>query len=171
MSQRKMHRSVRTLVVLMSAVLTACTVPSVPPEPVAPVTVAPEPTHPACVEASANNPVTGNWLTKHKQKGVVGEIRVLFTLQADGSMAYTEQVKRPNKPSQGLNESGCWQASGNTLVLSTQESNGVETEPGDPIYQQNYRILKVAGDKLELRTAEGLVYKLTRMSPGYRLPF
>lgn len=171
MSQLKMHRSVRTLVVLLSAVVAACTVPPAPPEPVAPAVVAPEPTHPACVPATANNPVTGNWLSKHKQKGVAGEIRVLFTLQADGTMAYTEQVKRPNKPSQGLNESGCWQASGDQVVLSTQESNGVVIEPGDPIYQHSYRILKLAGDKLELRTEEGLVYKLTRMSPGYRLPF
>lgn len=166
----KVYKPARSLAVLVSVVLTACAVPSQPPVS-APEPAAPVATHPACVPAAPGSTVAGNWLSKHKQKGVAGEMRVLFTLQADGRMAYTEQVKRPNKPSQGLNESGCWQASGNQLVLNTQESHGVETEPGDPIYQHTYTILAMTADKLELRTEEGLVYRLTRMSPGYRLPF
>lgn len=154
---------------LASVLLSACAVK--PPAP-APQAQAPaKPAHPACQPAAAGEALTGNWLSKHRQKGVVGELRTLFTLQADGSMAYTEQVKRPNKPSQGLNESGCWKREGNALILDTQESNGVITEPGDPIYQNRYTIVSVTARNLVLRSQDGATYRLTRMSPGYRLPF
>lgn len=171
MNKLSIYRSVRWVAMTTTVFLAACTVT---PPPSAPASVATEPAapvHPECKPAAAGNQISGNWLSKYKQQGVAGELRVLFTLQADGKMAYTEQVKRPSKPSQGLSESGCWTQQGNQLVLSTQESNGVQTEPGDPIYQNTYTVLSLAGDKLELRTAEGIVYKLTRMSPGYRLPF
>lgn len=154
---------------LASVLLSACAVK--PPAP-APQAQAPaKPAHPACQPVAAGEALTGNWLSKHRQKGVVGELRTLFTLQADGSMAYTEQVKRPNKPSQGLNESGCWKREGNALILDTQESNGVITEPGDPIYQNSYTIVSVTARNLVLRSQDGATYRLTRMSPGYRLPF
>jgi len=163
-----LRRSSRTAL-LASVLLSACAVK--PPAP-APQAQAPaKPAHPACQPAAAGEALTGNWLSKHRQKGVVGELRTLFTLQADGSMAYTEQVKRPNKPSQGLNESGCWKREGNALILDTQESNGVITEPGDPIYQNSYTIVSVTARNLVLRSQDGATYRLTRMSPGYRLPF
>ncbi len=154
---------------LASVLLSACAVkpPAPAPKPAEPA----KPVHPACQPAAANDALVGNWLSKHRQKGVVGELRTLFTLQPDGTMAYTEQVKRPNKPSQGLSESGCWSRQNNALVLDTQESNGVITEPGDPIYQNSYAIVSVTARTLVLRGQDGATYRLTKMSPGYRLPF
>lgn len=154
---------------LASVLLSACAVKPPVPAPKAPEPA--KPVHPACQPAAANDGLVGNWLSKHKQKGVVGELRTLFTLQPDGTMAYTEQVKRPNKPSQGLSESGCWIRHNNALVLDTQESNGVITEPGDPIYQNSYAIVSVTARNLVLRGQDGATYRLTKMSPGYRLPF
>lgn len=128
-------------------------------------------TPPACTPVSEAEPLLGNWLAVHSQKGVSGELRTLFTLQADGTMAYTEQLKRKGKPSQGLSETGCWYRDGQDLVLKTQESYGVLVELNDPIYTNRYAVISIEEKLLRLTTPFGVKITARRMSPGYRLPF
>ena len=125
----------------------------------------------ACTPVSDTEPLLGNWLAVRSQKGVVGELRTLFTLHVDGTMAYTEQLKRKGKPSQGLSETGCWYRQGQDLVLQTQKSHGVLVELNDPIYTNRYAVISVEPDMLRLTTPEGAKIMARRMSPGYRLPF
>jgi|GEM_PF-559027 len=129
------------------------------------------PTPPDCQPAAEDDPVVGNWLNKRQQKGVTGELRTLFTLKADGSMLFTEQLKRPRQPSQGINESGCWSREGQSVVLRTYTSNGVPVDIDDPIYTNRYRIGALQTDELLLIDAFGQELRTQRTSPGYRLPF
>lgn len=145
----------------------ACTAPSPQQAPKDEV----QPTVPECRPAAEQEPLVGNWLNKRQEKGVTGELRTLFTLKADGSMLFTEQLKRPRQPSQGLNETGCWYREGNELILHTYTSNGVPVDAEDPIYTNRYRILSVEQEQLDLRSAQGLELRTQRSSPGYRLPF
>lgn len=145
----------------------ACTAPSPQHAPKGEV----QPTVPECRPAAEQEPLVGNWLNKRQEKGVTGELRTLFTLKADGSMLFTEQLKRPRQPSQGLNETGCWYREGNELILHTYTSNGVPVDAEDPIYTNRYRILSVEQEQLDLRSAQGLELRTQRSSPGYRLPF
>lgn len=126
---------------------------------------------PACQAAAKNDALTGNWLSVRQQKGVNGELRTLFTLNQDGTMAYTELLKRGRNPSQGLSETGCWTHAEGALVLQTLLSNGAPVSLEDPIYKNSYVVEASAGDSLTLRSAEGARIKARRMSPGYRLPF
>lgn len=128
-------------------------------------------TPPACTPVSETESLLGNWLAVHAQKGVSGELRTLFTLQSDGTMAYTEQLKRQGKPSQGLSETGCWYREGQTLVLKTHESYGVPVELNDPIYTNRYTVISIEEKLLRLTTPVGVKITARRMSPGYRLPF
>ena len=153
-------------VVLLGGVIAACS--SYPPAP----TPAPEPKEAQrCKPVAADEALIGNWLNKRNEPGVMGELRTLFTLKADGQMLYTEQLKRPRQPSQGLSESGCWWREADQLVLKTLNSNGVEVIDEDPIYTNYYTIKHSSADKLRLAGADGLVYDTERTSPGYRLPF
>jgi len=150
---------------LITAVLAAgCAAPR-KPAPAQP----PEP--PACKAPAAHDNVTGNWLSIHRQKGVRGELRTLYTLNPDGTLAYTEQLKRSGKPSQGLSETGCWSRAGSTLELRTLESNGAPVNQKDPIYTNRYTVMSASGDRLVLRSEDGTEINARRMSPGYRLPF
>jgi|SRR5690625_1130776 len=126
---------------------------------------------PECVPPTANEPLVGNWLNKRQEKGVTGELRTLFTLKADGSMLFTEQLKRPRQPSQGINETGCWQRQGQTLVLYTHTSNGVRVDLDDPIYTNRYQVLSVTDNDLNVRSEQGKELRAERTTPGYRLPF
>lgn len=153
-------------VIVLGSVVAACG--SFPP-PSAPIVQAKTPV--GCEAVSADELLVGNWLNKRQEKGVVGELRTLFTLQADGRMLYTEQLKRPRQPSQGLSESGCWWRDGNKLVLQTLESNGVAVDNDDPIYINSYDIQRLNQDKLSLRDGQGQRINTERTSPGYRLPF
>src|SRR3546814_16180142 len=83
-------------------------------------------------------------------------------------MAYTEQLKRGNKPSQGLSETGCWKREGQALVLQTLQSNGMPIDTNDPIYTNRYAVSSLAGSSLAMRHADGSAIKARRMSPGYR---
>lgn len=153
-------------VVALVGVVAACS--SYPPAP----TPAPEPKQTTlCEPVQADHALIGNWLSKRQEKGVAGELRTLFTLKADGQMLYTEQLKRPRQPSQGLSESGCWWLEGSQLVLKTLESHGLAVDAQDPIYTNHYTISHSSADKLRLRSSEGVVYSTERTSPGYRLPF
>src|SRR5690606_37462553 len=96
---------------------------------------------PGCQAAAHGDTLVGNWLSVRKQKGVVGELHSLLTLHADGCMDYTEQLKRGNKPSQGLSETGCWQHKQQTLLVRTLHSNGVPVNLDDPIYINQYTIV------------------------------
>ena len=125
----------------------------------------------ACKAAQPDDPVVGNWLSKRKEEGVVGELRTLFTLHASGEMAYTEQLKRPQQPSQGLAESGCWWREGEVLVLETRESNGSVVDTSDPIFTNRFPVISIEAEKLKLSNPVGSDYELTRTSPCYRLPF
>ena len=143
--------------------LAGCAAPvSAPPTPVAQV--------PKCMAAAAGEPLVGNWLSVRKQKGVAGELRTLYTLNADGAMAYTEQLKRGKNPSQGLDEGGCWRRDRQTLVLQTLESNGAAVNLDDPIYTNRYTIVSASANALTLKAADGATITARRMSPGYRLP-
>ena len=126
---------------------------------------------PSCKPAASNDPLVGNWLSVRKQKGVAGELRTLLTLHADGTMAYSEQLKRGKQPSQGLAEEGCWVHDQKTLTIRTLQSNGMPVNLDDPIYTNQYTIVSSAGQTLSLRDASGASISAKRMSPGYRLPF
>ncbi|MBB5215845.1 hypothetical protein [Parapusillimonas granuli] len=161
-----LRRCRSTAAVCAAALLAACTAPSPAPR----VETKPkEP--PACVPAAANEKVAGNWLSVRTQKGVTGELRTLITLNPDGTMAYTELLKRGKHPSQGLYEAGCWKREQQTLTLQTLTSNGSPVEFDDPIYTNRYTIVSSTDKTLDLRSSEGVLLKGRRMSPGYRLPF
>ncbi|MFA5662940.1 hypothetical protein [Castellaniella sp.] len=146
-------------------VLSACSTTGTGPEDAAvPVTR-------ACTPAAAADPLIGNWLSVSAQAGVAGALRTLYTLNADGSMAYVEQVKRPRQPSQGLYETGCWVHQGQTLILRTQESNGLPVNLDDPIYVNQFQVIRVQPDALHLQGPQAQAIQARRMSPGYRLPF
>ncbi|NYT58159.1 hypothetical protein H0A65_04385 [Alcaligenaceae bacterium] len=146
-----------------AALLAGCAAPSAPP--------APKPEPPRCQAAAAGEMLVGNWLSVRKQKGVAGELRTLFTLHPDGTMAYTEQLKRGKQPSQGLAEAGCWEHDQQTLILRTLESNGAPVSLDDPIYTNRYQIISATDKALSLKDADGTAVTARRMSPGYRLPF
>lgn len=145
--------------------LAGCTTPVSTPEPVA--AAAP----PACQAAAGGEVLVGNWLSVSSQKGVAGTLRTLYTLNADGTMTYVEQVKRPGKPSQGLHESGCWRRDGSQLVLQTLLSNGSPVDISDPIYVNRYQVQQAGATELSMRGAAVGAIRARRMSPGYRLPF
>lgn len=148
------------------AILVAgCTAPVVPEAPPSP------PGPPSCTPAAQADGLTGNWLAVRSQKGVAGELRTLFALQADGTMAYTEQLKRSGKPSQGLSEAGCWEHSSGVLTIQTHESNGYPVDINDPIYTNQYTIVSADDKLLRLKSPDGATITAKRMSPGYRLPF
>lgn len=134
-------------------------------------TAPPEPRIPTCETAAMNDQAIGNWLSVRKQKGVAGELRTLFVLQPDGTMAYTEHLKRGKHPSQGLEETGCWKREGQMLILRTLQSNGSPIPLDDPIYTNRYALVSVTASAITLRAADGVVINARRMSPGYRLPF
>lgn len=163
-----LHTVRKLVVVIVGGLMAACSayVPT-------PISSAPEPqaSQELCQPVAANDTLVGNWLSKRTAKGVVGELRTLFTLKADGSMLYTEQVKRPRQPSQGLTESGCWWREGDQLVLKTLESHGLAVDHNDPIYTNYYSISHSSADKLRLRSRDGITHSTERTSPGYRLPF
>lgn len=123
-----------------------------------------------CTPVAANNILVGNWLSIGSQKGVAGAVRTLYTLNADGSMEFVQQIKRSQMPSQGISETGCWQRNGNVLVIKTDKSNGVPVNLDDPIYTSNYFIVKLDQTELQLKNDTGLLHA-KRMSSGYRLPF
>lgn len=152
-------------VMILGGIVAACT--SFPPPP-----VVKEPEKQlSCTPALTGEPLVGNWISKRQQKGVAGELRTLFTLQSDGRMLYTEQIKRPRQPSQGLSESGCWWRDGDQLVLKTLESNGLPVDVDDPIYENRYTVTHSSADQLRLSGSDGVQHSTTRTSPGYRLPF
>lgn len=153
------------VVVGAAVLLAACATPP------APVPVVSAPAIPSCVAAAANDPLIGNWLSVRSQKGVAGELRTLFTLRADGTMAYTELLKRNKQPSQGLAESGCWHRDQQTVEIQTLESNGVQVNLQDPIYNNRYVIKSVNPKALTLLGPNAQSIKARNMSPGYRLPF
>ncbi len=151
---------------LFTAILVAgCAAPSKTP-PVAPVAQAP-----SCQAAAGNDTVVGNWLSVRREKGVRGELRTLFTLNPNGTMAYTEQLKRGKQPSQGLDETGCWHHDQGALVMRTLESNGAQVNLQDPIYTNTYTVISASADRLTLQSSDGTRINARRMSPGYRLPF
>jgi len=123
----------------------------------------------SCSAAQAGETLVGNWLAVRTQKGVAGELHVLFTLKPDGSMAYVEQLKRGRQPPRMLSETGCWTRSSQQLVLQTTESNGVPVDLNDPIYRNQYQITSAAADRLGLSGAAGTMIA-RRMPADYRLP-
>lgn len=149
----------------LSALLASCALPPTDTPD------AREQTRPACSPSEAADGLIGNWLVVRTQKGVAGELRTLFTLNPDGSMAYTEQLKRPGSPSQGLSETGCWHREDQTLVMRTYESNGLPVDLDDPIYINRYPIVAADEKMLRLSTPEGVTITAGRVSAGYRLPF
>jgi len=151
----------------MGLLVAACTMPLQDQQEPAPQAAVPE----ECTAPAADEPVVGNWINKRQEKGVTGELRTLFTLKADGSMLFTEQLKRPRQPSQGLNESGCWSRDGEHIVLHTYKSNGAAVDIDDPIYTNRYQIISVDADALVLQSETGQQFATQRTSPGYRLPF
>lgn len=145
---------------LAAALVAGCAVPGGSKQP--------EPDPYACRPAAAGDAWVGNWLAVDKRKGVAGELHILMTLQQDGSMAYSEQLKRSGKPPQTLNETGCWQRSGEALVLRTTHSNSVAVEQGDPIYTNEYDTQTRAGQLVMHGHDSAMNFR--RMPDDYRLP-
>jgi hypothetical protein len=150
---------------LAVAMLASC----VSKPPPAPPVVA-SPSEQRCAAAKADDPFVGNWLSVRSEKGVSGQLYSLFTLKADGTMDYAEQLKRGKKPPQGLHETGCWSREGQTLVLRTTESNGAPVELSDPIYTNRYVVVSQTDKAASWRGDSGML-RLKRMSPNYRLPY
>jgi len=123
-----------------------------------------------CKAATAGDALVGNWLSVRRQAGVVGELKTLFSLHADGTMSYGEQLSRPKKAPQGLSETGCWHREGRTLVLRTIASNGSPVDLQDPIYVNRYRITRESGERVGLHGPDGAELNAKRMPPDYRLP-
>lgn len=123
-----------------------------------------------CTPVQPNDPLVGNWLSVNSQKGVAGALRTLYTLNADGTMTFNQQIKRNQNPSQGIYESGCWSRNGEILVLRTGESNGLPVNLEDPIYTDKFKIIGLNSTELKLQGDTGSL-EAKRMSPGYRLPF
>lgn len=146
----------------VAAVLAGCAV--APPERA----VVPKET--ACRTAAAGEALVGNWLSVRRVSGVTGELRTYLRLRGDGTMTYEEQLSRPRKAPQGLAETGCWHREGDMLVLRTVESNGSPVDLDDPIYVNRYRIVREGGERMGLRTPEGVQLDARRMPPEYRLP-
>jgi hypothetical protein len=138
--------------------------------PAAPPSARPPAQTVQCRAAPAGEALVGTWLSQGREKGIAGQMRTLFVLRPDGTMAYAEQLVRGKRPPQGLDESGCWHREGQTLVLRTTQSNGVAVDLHDPIYVNRYAIVSQAGKALTLRGRDG-VLKARRMPPGYRLPY
>lgn len=151
----------------VGALVSACTVPVQDKQDSSPQASIPE----ACTAPASDEPVIGNWLNKRQEKDVNGELRTLFTLKADGSMLFTEQLKRPRQPSQGINESGCWARQGEQIILYTHKSNGMPVDIEDPIYTNRYQIISIDAETLVLQSQAGQQLATQRTSPGYRLPF
>lgn len=128
-----------------------------------------EPDDTRCKAAAPGDALVGNWLAVRKESGVAGELRSYFVLQADGTMNYSEQLRRPGKAPQGLMETGCWHRDGQTMVLRTVESNGSPVDLDDPIYINRYQITREAGDRIGLNTPDGAQLQARRMPPDYRL--
>ena len=129
-----------------------------------------EPATPVCSAVAADHPLVGSWLSVRRRSGVVGELKTLFVLRADGRMAYGEQLSRPGKAPQGLAETGCWHREGDALVLRTVESNGSPVDLDDPIYINRYRITRESGQRIGLHAPDGADLDARRMPPDYRLP-
>lgn len=146
-----------------AALLAACAGPQPErkPEP---------PTGTECRAATAGDSLVGNWLSVRRQAGVTGELRTLFVFNADGTMRYGEQLARPRKAPQGLDETGCWHREGKTVVLRTVESNGSPVDLQDPIYVNRYQVTREGGDRIQLRAPDGAQLDAKRMPPDYRLP-
>ncbi|MBV6305402.1 hypothetical protein KVP10_10930 [Candidimonas humi] len=123
-----------------------------------------------CRAAPQGDALIGTWLSVGREKGIAGQLRTLFVLHPDGTMAYAEQLVRGKRPPQGLDESGCWHREGQALVLRTTQSNGAAVDLHDPIYVNRYAIVSQAGSALTLRGRDG-VLKARRMPQGYRLPY
>lgn len=121
-----------------------------------------------CQAAAQNDTWVGNWLGVNKRRGMAGELHVQMILRQDGTMAYTEQLKRAGKSPQSLRETGCWHRQGNELVMRTTHSNAVAVEPGDPIYTNAYTA-RNSGAHLMLSGPEG-PFSLKRMPADFLLP-
>ena len=154
-------RAGRFLALTLIAVLGGCAAPQ--PER------APERPDTSCKAAAPGDSLVGNWLSVRRESGVAGELRSFFALQADGTMNYAEQLRRPKHPPQGLAETGCWHREGSTLVLRTVESNGSPVDLDDPIYVNRYQITRESVERLGLTTPDGARIDARRMPPDYRL--
>ncbi len=161
------HKSI-TLSLLIAIVGLAGCAPSTPKAPTAKKPAAA--VKPECVAPATNDPLIGNWLSKHQEKGMAGELRTLITLNEDGTMAYTQQIKRPRQPSQGISEQGCWTHNQARLQLQTLTSNGADVDLDDPLYTNTFTVRQPQADQLRLQGDSGS-FNLVRTSPGYRLPF
>src|SRR5690606_18227913 len=69
----------------LTVVVASCAVPPEAPK----VEAGP----PACTAAQPGDGLVGNWLAVRKQKGVAGELRTLFTLNADRSEEHTSELQ------------------------------------------------------------------------------
>src|SRR5690606_41797614 len=85
------RRHARSTLFPYTTLFRSCAVKAPAPEPAA--QAAAKPVHPACQPAAAGDQLAGNWLSKHRQKGVVGELRTLFTLQTDRSEEHTSELQ------------------------------------------------------------------------------
>lgn len=154
-------RHVRLAVALaVVAGLAACAVPQKSP---------PQDDLTTCRAAAPGDALVGTWLSIRKERGIAGELQTLFVLNADGTMAYAERLKRGRQPSQGLSEAGCWQREGSALKLRTLESNGSPVDPRDPIYVNTYQIERSSGTNLVVQH-QGNRLEARKMPPDYRLP-
>src|SRR5690606_23023341 len=104
--------------------------------------------------------------------GVKGRLHILLVLEQDGAMRQTQRVASGRDIRSELRESGCWEASGNTLATRVTQSNGEPVDGDQAIYRNQYRIEKVDARQLVYREqrAGGSRVTAKRMPDGYRLP-
>lgn len=142
-------------------VLSGCTLLQTSPQPEVS-------SRPECVAAPADSALVGNWLSVREQRGVAGKLYTQMVLNLDGTMVYVEQLRRGSRPPQTLNETGCWQHDGNTLVLQTLRSNSVDVDFDDPIYRNEYTVSRKGADRLQLDGPQGSLLA-ERKEAGYQL--
>jgi len=165
--------AVRAAAASAAALIAACTVQPSKQAEAPPAAPAPQPERArACTPAQAGSALIGTWYATSTQAGVKGRLHTLMVLQQDGSMRLTNRVSSGREIRSELRESGCWEATGNTLATRVTQSNGEAVDGEQAIYRNEFQVEKVDARQLvyrELRTG-GTRLTAKRMQDGYRLP-
>src|SRR3546814_6788854 len=89
----------------------------------APAVSAAAPPAVVCTPTEPGSRLVGTWQSNTRPRGVAGEFSALIALGADGTMAYTTQLKIGKRIRPGLREAGSWQLAGGVVTLQTTRPN------------------------------------------------